>query len=126
MGKKWGQLPRGVTIRPGAKEDRIQINFEYKGVRCRELLKIPANKSNIRYAGNLRGEILNKIEREVTTHLAMQIPEKKYALNQGHPPVYLRTDPVFGLKAGGSVAHTLGVINHLDQFGKTPLFFPPL
>ena len=64
MDKKWGQLPRGVTIRPGAKEDRIQINFEYKGVRCRELLKVPVNKSNIKYAGNLRGEILNKIERE--------------------------------------------------------------
>tara|TARA_X000001388_G_scaffold60537_1_gene45927 strand:+ start:15967 stop:17205 length:1239 start_codon:yes stop_codon:yes gene_type:complete len=64
MDKKWGAMPRGVTIRTGANGPRIQINFTFKGVRCRELLKVPVTKPNIKYAANLLGEIQNKIERE--------------------------------------------------------------
>jgi glycosyltransferase involved in cell wall biosynthesis len=36
-------------------------------------------------------------------------------------PLYLRTDLSFGLRAGGSVGHTAGVINHLADFGGAPL-----
>lgn len=36
-------------------------------------------------------------------------------------PLYLRTDLSFGLKAGGSVGHTAGVVNHLGAFGGAPL-----
>lgn len=64
MDKNWGKLPTGVTIRTGTQGSRLQINFVFKGVRCRELLKIPVTKPNIKYAGNLLGEIQNKIERE--------------------------------------------------------------
>ncbi len=38
------------------------------------------------------------------------------------PPVYLRTDMVFGLKSGGSVGHIAGVLNQLDQFTGKPIF----
>lgn len=38
------------------------------------------------------------------------------------PPVYLRTDYVVDLKAGGSVGHTAGVLNHLASFTAPPLF----
>ncbi|MCH7650354.1 MAG: glycosyltransferase family 4 protein [Nitrospinae bacterium] len=38
------------------------------------------------------------------------------------PPVYLRTDYVVDLKAGGSVGHTAGVLNHLSSFTAPPLF----
>ena len=38
-----------------------------------------------------------------------------------HQPLYLRTDLSFGLKAGGSVGHIAGVINHLKAFGGPPI-----
>jgi glycosyltransferase involved in cell wall biosynthesis len=38
------------------------------------------------------------------------------------PPVYLRTDYIIDLNAGGSVGHTAGVLNHLSSFTGSPLF----
>ena len=38
------------------------------------------------------------------------------------PAAYLRTDLSFGLKAGGSVGHIAGVINHLHEFVGRPIF----
>src|SRR5260221_8876959 len=38
-------------------------------------------------------------------------------------PIYLRTDLVFGLASGGSVAHITGVFNCLDQFTAKPVMF---
>ena len=43
------------------------------------------------------------------------------ALSLRHQPLYLRTDLSFGLKAGGSVGHIAGVINHLHTFGGAPI-----
>lgn len=37
------------------------------------------------------------------------------------PALYLRTDMSFGLRAGGSVGHTAGVVNHLGDFGAKPI-----
>ena len=37
-------------------------------------------------------------------------------------PVYMRSDHCFGLKAGGSVGHTVGVLNNLDAFTAPPNF----
>jgi len=39
----------------------------------------------------------------------------------GEPALYLRTDMSFGLRAGGSVGHTAGVVNHLGDFGAKPI-----
>jgi glycosyltransferase involved in cell wall biosynthesis len=36
-------------------------------------------------------------------------------------PLYLRTDLSFGLRAGGSVGHTAGVVNHLHAFAGRPI-----
>ena len=44
------------------------------------------------------------------------------ACRLGGRPAYLRTDQVSGLIAGGSVAHTAGVLNHLGDFCGAPLF----
>jgi glycosyltransferase involved in cell wall biosynthesis len=38
------------------------------------------------------------------------------------PPVYMRSDHCFGLKAGGSFGHTLGVLNNLETFTASPIF----
>ena len=38
-------------------------------------------------------------------------------------PIYLRTDMVFGLVSGGSIAHVSGVFNHLDAYTHRPTLF---
>ncbi|WP_166454788.1 Arm DNA-binding domain-containing protein [Duganella aquatilis] len=53
---------RGVELRTGIKSESIRIKFMYKGMECRETLKLDHTKQNIRYAERLRGEILNAIE----------------------------------------------------------------
>jgi integrase len=69
MGKEWGNLSLGVTVRNYATSQRIQIEFTYKGSRCREVLKIPINKANLKYATNLLGEIQNSIERNIFNYV---------------------------------------------------------
>ena len=64
MGKEWGKLPRGISIRDNASGQRMQLAFTYKGVKCREQLIIPITKANIKYGANLLGEMQNKIERK--------------------------------------------------------------
>ena len=65
MGHKMGtdkSSSRGIELRTGAKSESIRIKFMYKGMECRETLKLAHTKQNIRYAERLRGEILNAIE----------------------------------------------------------------
>lgn len=69
MGEKSRELPTGVTIRTDGNQERIRINFTFRGTRCRETLKIDPSKKNIRYAANLLGEIRNKIERQTFNYL---------------------------------------------------------
>ena len=54
----------GVEIREHKHGDSIRIAFTYKGRRCRETIKIEPTKRNIKYASNLRAEILNKIAKQ--------------------------------------------------------------
>jgi integrase len=53
--------PRGITIREHANVKSIQIEFAYRGVRCRESLRLEPTASNIKYADGLRAEITRKI-----------------------------------------------------------------
>ena len=41
----------------------IQIDFTYKGMRCREKIKLKPTKANLAWAERRRGEVLNAIER---------------------------------------------------------------
>lgn len=54
--------PRGIELRTGARSESIRIKFMYRGMECRETLRLAHTKQNIRYAERLRGEILNAIE----------------------------------------------------------------
>lgn len=70
----------------------------------------------------LRGRLLRAVEREVAAL------EGEYgggphpaALDLSASPLYLRADLSFGLKAGGSVGHTAGVINHLGDLAGPPI-----
>lgn len=76
------QLPRGVKIRQYANSEAIQIAFTYKGIECRETLKLPATAGNLRYAANLRHEILAEIERG-TFNYQEKFPESRRAAKFG-------------------------------------------
>jgi len=54
-------VARGISVRGLDSSKCIRIDFTYRGVRCRETLKIEPTKANIKYAERLRGEILNAI-----------------------------------------------------------------
>ena len=53
--------PRGVTVRDNAISKSIQITFAYRGISCRESLRLDPTAANIKYADGLRGEITRKI-----------------------------------------------------------------
>jgi integrase len=54
-------MDRGSGVR--ARGTGIQIDFIYRGVRCRETLKIPPTKANLTHAAKKRNAILYDIER---------------------------------------------------------------
>lgn len=57
-------------------------------------------------------------------HFEVEIaqPRPRPTLDLSLSPLYLRTDLVFGLKAGGSVGHIAGVLNNLRHFTGRPVF----
>ncbi len=75
------QCPEGVEIR----SKTIRIIFRYRGVRCRESLKLKATSANIKFAINLRGEILNAIARGTFNYLTY-FPKSNNAKKFGYKP----------------------------------------
>jgi len=61
MGTK--TVSTGVELRSGERTESIRIYFTYRGVDCREPLRLPHTKQNIAYAMRRRGEVINAIER---------------------------------------------------------------
>ena len=54
----------GLELRKGKSSESIRIVFTYRGVLCKETLKLNHTKSNIAYATRKRGEVINAIARE--------------------------------------------------------------
>ncbi|MEO5328091.1 MAG: DUF3596 domain-containing protein [Magnetococcus sp. THC-1_WYH] len=76
---------RGTTvggIRPRGK--CIQIDFYYRGVRCRETLKIPPTKANLAYAVRLKATIEHEIAKGVFNFLEHFPDSKRAMLFDGH------------------------------------------
>jgi glycosyltransferase involved in cell wall biosynthesis len=61
-------------------------------------------------------------EIQILTNDAVMRTKAGRKLELSDRPVYLRTDLIFGLRAGGSLGHISGVLNHLDSFTGPPLF----
>lgn len=76
---------RGIELRKGASSESIRIKFMYKGMECRESLKLAHTKANINYAIRLRGEILNAIEKNSFVY-ADYFPDSKNAAKFGAIP----------------------------------------
>lgn len=69
-----------------------------------------------------RGAFVAAIDDEVSAlERSVPAPQAGVAYQAGGSPLYLRADLSFGVKAGGSVGHTAGVINHLGEFGGPPI-----
>jgi integrase len=77
------KTPRGVSIRKWETGSGIRIVFRYRGVMCRETLKLEPTKANIKYAERLRGEIINAITLG-TFNYAHYFPQSKRARLFGH------------------------------------------
>ncbi len=65
--------------------------------------------------------LLHDLDAEAASLVARAAAEPPRRLTLAHQPLYLRTDLSFGLKAGGSVGHIAGVINHLHAFSGSPI-----
>lgn len=87
MGAKLGNetIAHGVELRKGVGSESIRIKFMYRGMECREPLKLAHTKSNINYAIRMRGEILNGIEKG-TFKYSDFFPDSKNALKFGTVP----------------------------------------
>jgi integrase len=54
---------RGIELRKGKEKESIRLTFTYKGVLCKETLKLDHSPKNLKYAAETRSAILNGIER---------------------------------------------------------------
>ena len=70
--------PPGVEVR----NNTLRIVFMYKNIRCRETLNLKPTKANIKYAANLRAEILSKIARNEFNYRDY-FPDSKLAIRLG-------------------------------------------
>ncbi|HHT9914870.1 TPA: tyrosine-type recombinase/integrase [Legionella pneumophila] len=77
------QPSRGVSVREWETGSAIRIIFSYRGVQCRETLKLEPTKANLKYAERLRGEIINAIALG-TFNYADYFPDSKRARLFGH------------------------------------------
>jgi glycosyltransferase involved in cell wall biosynthesis len=68
-----------------------------------------------------RRALLSRTEREIGETERTIRARPTPAWNASARPVYLRTDLSFGVRAGGSVGHTAGVLNELAEVGGAPI-----
>lgn len=127
----------GVELADGVKTQSIRIKFMYRGMECRESLRLAHTKANINYAIRLRGEILNAIEKGSFKY-ADYFPESKQAGKFGSRPVRVTIGDLLrdeiarakkALKPSTARAYEDACDAHLfGQWDKTPLLelTPPL
>lgn len=68
-----------------------------------------------------KSSVIQKTDLQINSILKIN-KTKSRTLKLSSQPVYMRSDHCFGLKAGGSVGHTIGVLNNLEAFTASPIF----
>lgn len=99
------KLPVGITITQSTARKSIRISFTYKGVSCRETLRLDPSNQNIKYAERLRSQILLDIEKGIFDY-AKTFPKSKKLVLFG-------STPKSGLTVGKAIA------DYLEQKAKT-------
>lgn len=133
MGRKMGSdksTSRGVELRKGPNSEAIRIRFMYRGMECRETLKLAHTKANIKYAERLRGEILNAIERGAFDY-AKTFPGSRNLAKLGAQPIQMTIGALIdaqlaiggrSLEASTLAAYKSSHKAHLEpQWGNTPV-----
>ena len=121
---------KGIELRKGVNTESIRIKFMYRGMECRESLKLSHTKANINYAVRLRGEILNAIEKN-TFRYVDYFPNSNHAAKFGNVPskvtvgeLLLEQLRIADKTLSPSTARGYKQVyhSHLEaQFGKLPL-----
>jgi hypothetical protein len=69
--------------------------------------------------------VLRRVEHMVTglerEYVRPSCRPRSDRLDLSNPPLYLRSDLSFGVRAGGSVGHIAGVVNELERFAAPPI-----
>ncbi len=69
-----------------------------------------------------KAELLRHVEASVgELERAASESRRRMPLDLSRPPLYLRSDLSFGVRAGGSVGHIAGVVNELEHFAGRPM-----
>jgi integrase len=74
-------MGRGKGVRASSTSS-IQVEFRYRGVRCRERLRLAPTPANLKYAERLKAEVESQIARG-TFDYAATFPESRHALQLG-------------------------------------------
>lgn len=82
-----GQRTDGVRK---ASDSTIEIDFRYRGLRCRERLSLPPTARNMSYAANLRGQVLIEIAKGLFDY-AKTFPNSTRAARFSTKPSEVRT-----------------------------------
>lgn len=96
--------------------------FKYEAEECTQITFCLLIKLMLQTAGDYlrKPGLLSRINCEL--HALSDEKSTASSLDLSNPPVYLRTDLWFGIRAGGSVGHISGVLNNLGHFSPDPLF----
>ena len=105
-------LSRSVPVAEDAAGRRRRLSAAVLGRWASHMAREPFQKPAL-----IRG-VSARVE-ELEAQLAVVPPPLR--VRRELPSVYVRADISFGVKAGGSVGHTAGVINHLGDFTAPPV-----
>lgn len=81
------------TSRPGvraASKSSIEVSFEYRGIRCREKIRLAPNAANLKFVGNLKA----RIEHEIATGIfdyGKHFPKSRRARKLARIPAHVVT-----------------------------------
>lgn len=95
--------------------------------RCVEVTVVELAKLGVRLlADSFRGRgLIRRTKAEVKDLLAASVRLSPPTIDLSGHSIYIRADCTPGLVAGGSVAHTAGVVNNLAEFAGSPVFLAP-
>jgi glycosyltransferase involved in cell wall biosynthesis len=69
--------------------------------------------------------LLRRVEHEIGAleieSMGRPAQGRRASIDLAKPPLYLRSDLSFGIRAGGSVGHIAGVVNELEHFAPPPI-----
>lgn len=125
-------LAHGLDYRPVPFKGAVAMRILTTGPAWFEDIHGGRSKVTVGYVVRALGRYLRELyERRTLLERAVQALERLRVLtaesnprpDRTRPPLYLRTDMVFGLRSGGSVTHVVGVLNQLKFWSGDPAIF---